>query len=761
MAEQRNALADAVERRPLRVFTEKAYLDYSMYVVLDRALPHVGDGLKPVQRRIVYAMSELGLRAGAKHKKSARTVGDVLGKYHPHGDTACYEAMVLMAQPFSYRYPLVDGQGNWGSPDDPKSFAAMRYTEARLTPYAQLLLQELEQGTVDWVPNFDGTLEEPTVLPARLPNVLLNGATGIAVGMATDIPPHNLREVASACIRLLDAPETPVADLCEHVRAPDFPTEAEIVTPAEDLLRLYETGTGSVRLRARYELDGEAGAIVVTALPHQVSGARVLEQIAAQMTAKKLPMVEDLRDESDNENPTRLVIILRSRRVDPEPVVSHLLATTDLERSYRVNLNVIDLDGRPRVLNLRELLVTWLGFREATVRRRLQHRLDRVLARLHVLEGLLIAYLNIDEVIAIIRTEEEPKAVLMRRFDLSDAQAEAILELKLRHLARLEEMRIRGEQADLAAERDDLQATLESPRRVRQLIADEIRADAEAHGDPRRSPVVARLPAQALQPTEVIPAEPVTVVLSERGWVRAAKGHEVDPTSLAYRSGDGFRAAAPGRSNQLALFLDSTGRCYSLPAHTLPSARGQGEPLTGRIDAPDGATFEGVMIGSPEDLYLLATDAGYGFLATLDEMTSRNRAGKAVVSVLPAARVMAPRRIGDPSADLVAVVTALGRLLVLGAAELPRLAKGKGVKLVNVAAADLERREDFVKGLAVFRPGATLRVTAGRRTLTLRPADWAPYRLGRARRGLKLPRGFQRVDGIEAEPPAARDRSES
>lgn len=761
MAEQRDAPADAVERRPLRVFTEKAYLDYSMYVVLDRALPHVGDGLKPVQRRIVYAMSELGLRAGAKHKKSARTVGDVLGKYHPHGDTACYEAMVLMAQPFSYRYPLVDGQGNWGSPDDPKSFAAMRYTEARLTPYAQLLLQELEQGTVEWVPNFDGTLEEPTVLPARLPNVLLNGATGIAVGMATDIPPHNLREVASACIRLLDAPETPVADLCEHVRAPDFPTEAEIVTPAEDLLRLYETGTGSVRLRARYELDREAGAIVVTALPHQVSGARVLEQIAAQMAARKLPMVEDLRDESDSENPTRLVIILRSRRVDPEPVVSHLLATTDLERSYRVNLNVIDLDGRPRVLNLRALLLTWLGFREATVRRRLQHRLDRVVARLHVLEGLLVAYLNIDEVITIIRTEEEPKAVLMSRFGLSDAQAEAILELRLRHLARLEEMRIRGEQAELAAERDDLQATLESPRRVRELIADEIRADAEAHGDPRRSPVVARLPAQALQPTEVIPAEPVTVVLSERGWVRAAKGHEVDPTSLAYRSGDGFRAAAAGRSNQLALFLDSTGRCYSLPAHTLPSARGQGEPLTGRIDAPDGATFEGVMIGSPEDVYLLATDAGYGFLATLEEMTSRNRAGKAVVSVLPAARVLAPRRVADPSADLVAVVTALGRLLVLGAAELPRLAKGKGVKLVNVAAADLERREDFVKGLAVFRPGATLRVTAGRRTLTLRPADWAPYRLGRARRGLMLPRGFQRVDGIEVEPAPTRPGPES
>ena len=752
-SEPRVNTVEAIERRPLREFTEKAYLDYSMYVILDRALPHLGDGLKPVQRRIVYAMSELGLRAGAKHKKSARTVGDVLGKYHPHGDSACYEAMVLMAQPFSFRYPLVDGQGNWGSPDDPKSFAAMRYTEARLTPFAQVLLQELEQGTVDWVPNFDGTLDEPAVLPARLPHVLLNGATGIAVGMATDIPPHNVREVASACLRLLDDPQATVAQLCEHIRGPDFPTEAEITTAAADLRKLYETGVGSVRQRARYEVDREEGAIVITALPHQVSGAKVLEQIVAQMTAKKLPMVEDLRDESDNENPTRLVVVLRSKRVEAEPVISHLLATTDLERSYRVNLNLIGLDGRPRVMGLRELLLGWLEFRERTVRRRLQHRLDRVLARLHILDGLLIAYLNIDEVIAIIRREEEPKPVLMARFGLSDAQAEAILELKLRHLARLEEMKIRSEQQDLARERDGLQETLGSPKRLRALMAEEIQADARTYGDARRSPLVERTQAQALEESEVVPAEPVTVVLSERGWVRTAKGHDVDPRSLAYRSGDGFKAAAPGRSNQLAVFLDSTGRAYALHAHTLPSARGQGEPLTGRIDAPDGATFEGLLVGNAEDLYLLATDAGYGFVASFEELAGRNRSGKAVLTVPEGARVLSPVRVRDLERDLVAAVTTAGRLLVHPVSELPRLSKGKGVKIIGITPAALASREEYVKALTVVRPDGQLKVTAGKRELTLRPSDWEPYRLGRARKGLKLPRGFQRVDAMLAVEP--------
>ncbi|MDE2088677.1 MAG: DNA topoisomerase IV subunit A, partial [Gammaproteobacteria bacterium] len=590
---------EGVERLPLKVFTEKAYLDYSMYVILDRALPHIGDGLKPVQRRIVYAMSELSLSAVSKHKKSARTVGDVLGKYHPHGDLACYEAMVLMAQPFSYRYPLIDGQGNWGSPDDPKSFAAMRYTEARLARFAEVLLSELGQGTVDWTPNFDGTLEEPSLLPARLPHVLLNGTTGIAVGMATDIPPHNLREVTAATVHLLEHPHATVEELCEHVQGPDFPTEAEIITPRAEIRRIYETGSGSLRVRARYE--HEDGGIVITALPYQVSGARVLEQIAAQMQAKKLPMVEDLRDESDHENPTRLVIVPRSNRVDVDALMAHLFATTNLESSYRVNLNMIGLNGRPQVKNLKQVLSEWLEFRTATVRRRLQHRLDQVTTRLHVLDGLLIAYLNLDEVIAIIRREDHPKPVLMARFGLSDAQAEAILELKLRHLAKLEEMKIRTEQKALAEERDGLQKTLGSKQRLKTLIRKELQEDAERYGDARRSPIVERRPAQALDETALIPSEPVTVVLSSMGWVRAAKGHDIDPAALSYRAGDGFRAVARGRSNQLTVFLDSSGRAYALPAHSLPSARGQGEPLTGRLNPSGGAEFMGVMMGDDDD----------------------------------------------------------------------------------------------------------------------------------------------------------------
>ncbi|HEY5720089.1 MAG TPA: DNA topoisomerase IV subunit A, partial [Gammaproteobacteria bacterium] len=617
---------DGIENLPLRDFSEKAYLDYSMYVILDRALPHIGDGLKPVQRRIVYAMSELGLAASAKFKKSARTVGDVLGKYHPHGDSACYEAMVLMAQPFAYRYPLIEGQGNWGSADDPKSFAAMRYTEARLTAFAEVLLGELDQGTADWAPNFDGTLEEPSLLPARLPHVLLNGTTGIAVGMATDIPPHNLREVVAACLALLDDPGIDTEALCAHLPGPDYPTEAEIITPAAELRQIYLTGNGSLRQRAIWEREN--GDVVVTALPYQVSGARVLEQIAQQMQAKKLPMVEDLRDESDHENPTRLVIVPRSNRVDLEALMSHLFATTDLERSYRVNLNVIGTDGRPGVRGLRDLLAEWLAFRRATVTRRLQHRLDKVDARLHVLDGLLVAFLNIDEVIAIIRQEEKPRPVLMQRFGLSEIQAEAILELKLRHLARLEEMKIRAEQQSLAEERASLQSILDSPPRLTRLLRDELQADAARFGDARRSPLCARASAQALDETALTPSEPVTVVLSEAGWVRAAKGHEVDAGALSYRAGDRFLAAAQGRSNQLAVFLDSTGRSYSLPAHSLPSARGQGEPLTGRLAPPSGASFAAVLLGRPEQTVLVASDAGYGFVTTLDGLTSRHKSGK-------------------------------------------------------------------------------------------------------------------------------------
>ena len=736
-----------VERRPLKEFAEKAYLDYSMYVILDRALPHVGDGLKPVQRRIVYAMSELGLTAGAKYKKSARTVGDVLGKFHPHGESACYEAMVLLAQPFATRYPLIDGQGNWGTADDPKSFAAMRYTEAKLTRFAEVLLRELREGTVDWSANFDGTLDEPELLPSRLPHVLLNGAAGIAVGMATDVPPHNLREIVAACVRLLDEPRASVGDLCNHVRGPDFPTDAEIVTSHEDLVAMYESGSGSVRMRARFEREN--GAIVVFALPYQVSGSKVLEQIAQQMLAKKLPMVEDLRDESDHENPTRLVIVPRSNRVDVERLMSHLFATTDLERSYRVNMTVVGLDSRPRQANLRGILAEWLEFRIATVRRRTEHRLDQANDRLHVLEGLLVAFLNIDEVIAIIREEERPRQALMSRFGLTDVQAEAILNLRLRNLARLEEMKIRTEQSELAAEGSRLEEILESEHGLRMLVRDELLEDAERYGDERRSPLVERGAAQALGETDLTPSEPITVVLSERGWVRAAKGHEIEPRSLSYRPGDGYRAMARGRSNQLAVFLDSTGRVYCVPSHTLASARSQGEPLAGRINPPDGATFEGVMIGAADQLYVIATDAGYGFVVRLEDLWSRNRAGKACVALTQGAKLLVPRPVSDREVEQLAAVSRSGKLLVHPLSELPRLARGKGVKIIQIPKAKAEIREDFVVDIEVVPPRRPLVVHAGRRYINLRPSDLAHYSLGRGRAGRMLPRGFQRADRLE------------
>ncbi|MHB8473675.1 MAG: DNA topoisomerase IV subunit A [Gammaproteobacteria bacterium] len=747
MAENLTLNLEGVERLPLQTFTEKAYLDYSMYVILDRALPHLGDGLKPVQRRIVYAMSELGLSALSKHKKSARTVGDVLGKFHPHGDSACYEAMVLMAQAFSYRYPLVDGQGNWGSPDDPKSFAAMRYTEARLARYTEVLLAELGQGTVDWTPNFDGTLDEPLMLPARLPNVLLNGATGIAVGMATDIPPHNLREVASACIRLLEDPKTTLTELCEHIQGPDFPTEAEIITPRADLLRMYETGNGSVRVRARYEQ--EEGDVVITALPYQVSGAKVLEQIAGQMQAKKLPMIEDLRDESDHEHPTRLVIVPRSNRIDVDELMQHLFASTDLERSYRVNLNVIGLSGRPQVKNLRQILEEWLVFRTATVRRRLEYRLDKVQNRLHILAGLLIAYLNLDEVIAIIRREDEPKPMLIARFGLSDAQAESILELKLRHLAKLEEMKIRGEQQQLDTEREALEKTLGSKQRLQTLVRKELGEDAEKYGDARRSPLVARRAAQAFDAAALISNEPLTVVLSAMGWIRAAKGHELEPSSLTYKAGDSYLCAARGRSNQQAVLLDSTGRSYSLPAHTLPSARGQGEPLTGRIDPPSGASFVGVLIGDPAQQCVIASDAGYGFVATLGDLYARNRGGKTLLNVPAGAGVLMPALMQDSRSDHIAVLTNSGRLLVFPATELPALARGKGNKLLSIPSAKVAAREEYLVAVVALPPGGSLTVYSGQRHLTLKPADLNNYRGERGRRGEKLPRGFQKVERAE------------
>lgn len=746
MSKTSTALQEPTERQVLREFTEKAYLNYSMYVILDRALPHIADGLKPVQRRIIYAMSELGLNAAAKYKKSARTVGDVLGKFHPHSDTACYEAMVLMAQPFSYRYPLVDGQGNWGSADDPKSFAAMRYTESRLSPYAELLLSELGQGTVEWTDNFDATLEEPTLLPSRVPNVLLNGSTGIAVGMATDIPPHNLREVVNACIQLLDEPKATLEQIFQHIQGPDFPTRAEIITPKQEILEMYRQGTGSVRLRAVYAREEDD--IVINALPYQVSGNKIIEQIAAQMRDKKLPLVADIRDESDHENPCRIVIIPRSNRVDIEALMAHLFATTDLERSYRINLNMIGLDGRPKVKNLVEILREWLEYRTATVRRRLEFRLEKVLARLHILDGLLIAYLNLDDIIHIIRTEDQPKQVLMKRFKLTEIQTDAILEIRLRQLAKLEEIKIKAEQKELSEERDELEKLLGSPAKLKKLIRQELTADAQKYGDKRSSPIVERAAAQALQETEVMPTEPVTIVLSQMGWIRAAKGHDIDATNLSYKASDAFKMASLGRSNQQAVFLDSTGRSYSQLAYNLPSARGQGEPLTGRFTPPSGANFEAAIIGEAEQLFLVASDAGYGFVVKLEELYCKNKSGKAVLKLPNASRVLIPRLVNDVNNDLVAAATNTGHLLVFSISELPQLARGKGNKIINIPSAKVAKREEYLVDIAVFAKNSSLTVISGKRSFTLKPADLEHFKGERGRRGHKLPKGMQKVDRL-------------
>jgi topoisomerase IV subunit A len=743
---------EGVEKQPLKSFTEKAYLDYSMYVILDRALPALGDGLKPVQRRIIYAMSELSLAAANKHKKSARTVGDVIGKYHPHGDTACYEAMVLMAQPFAYRYPIVDGQGNWGSQDDPKSFAAMRYTESKLTKYADVLLGELAHGTVDWQPNFDGSLDEPIILPSRLPNLLLNGTQGIAVGMATDIPPHNLREVAAACIHLLEDPEATTAALMKHVKGPDLPTGGEIISPRADIKDFYEKGVGAFKARAVYEI--EDGNIVVKAFPYQVSGSKVTEQIAEQMRAKKLPMLEDVRDESDHENPTRLVIIPRSNRIDLVEVMNHLFATTDLERGYRVNLNIIGLDGRPRVMGLKDILSGWLEFRITTVTRRLQHRLDKVRKRLHILEGLMIAYLNLDEVIRIIRREDEPKPVLMKRFKLSDEQAEEILNTRLRHLAKLEEMKIREEQKELKAEAESLEGTLASKAKLKKLVAKEIEADAEKHGDARRTKIVERDAAVAIDETSLIAKEPVTVVLSTGGFVRQAKGHEIDPRSLSYKGGDAFQSVARGQSLQQAIFVDSTGRTYSLPAHSLPSARGNGEPLSGRLNPPDGAKFAGVIMGEPEDLWLLASDAGYGFTVRLKELITDRRAGKTVLNVPENSHVLPPAFVPAPDA-LVLVINSEGKMLGFKVSDVPEMPKGKGNKLFDIPSKKAAAREEVLTAVAVVPPQGTLVLWAGEKQKTFTWGELKEFKGERAQRGAVLPRGWRQIDRAEgfAPPP--------
>ncbi|MCL1092996.1 DNA topoisomerase IV subunit A [Shewanella kaireitica] len=738
---------DGVEQMPMRRFTEEAYLNYSMYVIMDRALPHIGDGLKPVQRRIIYAMSELGLSAQSKHKKSARTVGDVLGKYHPHGDSACYEAMVLMAQPFSYRYPLVDGQGNWGAPDDPKSFAAMRYTEARLSKFSEVLLSELGQGTVDWGVNFDGTMKEPLVLPARLPHILLNGITGIAVGMATDVPPHNAKELVGACIELLDNPKADLPRLMEFVPGPDYPTEAEIITPSADIAKIYQTGRGSIKARAVYTVEN--GEVVISALPHQASSGKILEQIAAQMQAKKLPMVTDLRDESDHESPVRMVIVPRSNRVDCDQMMAHLFATTDLEKSYRVNLNVLGLNGRPQVKGLRELLTEWLVFRMTTVKRRLEFRLDKILARLHILDALMIAFLNIDEVIEIIRFHDDPKAELMTRFELSDKQADAILDLKLRHLAKLEEFKIKSEQSELEAERDKLQLLLSSERRMKTLIKKELIKDGEDYGDDRRSPLVVRGESKALTEQELVPAESVTVVLSEKGWVRCAKGHEVDGKSLSYKAGDEFLCSAPGRSNQPSVFIDTSGRAFATETHTLPSARSQGEPITTRFNLAPGATMEHVLLADESQCYILASDAGYGFIAANKDMISRNKAGKALLSLPANAKVLQPQKVDKSKAQSILAITNEGRMLLFSLDALPQLTKGKGNKIIGIPTERAKNREELLIHLNVIPEDMPVTLWAGKRKLTLKPSDLEHYRGERGRRGAKLPRGLQRVDSVE------------
>ena len=741
---------EGIEQMPLRTFTEKAYLNYSMYVIMDRALPFIGDGLKPVQRRIVYAMSELGLNAAAKFKKSARTVGDVLGKFHPHGDLACYEAMVLMAQPFSYRYPLVDGQGNWGAPDDPKSFAAMRYTESRLSKISEILLSELGQGTVDFQPNFDGTLEEPQYLPARLPHILLNGTTGIAVGMATDIPPHNINEVADAAVLLLDNPKAGLDDVLNIIQGPDFPTEAEIISPKDDIRKMYETGRGSIKMRATWHK--EDGEIIISALPHQSSPSKIIAQIAEQMTAKKLPMVEDIRDEADYENPVRIVLAPRSNRVDTDALMAHLFATTDLEKSYRVNMNMIGLDHKPAVKGLLQVLTEWLTFRRTTVTRRLQHRLDKVLARLHILDGLMIAFLNIDEVIEIIRTEDEPKQVLMARFNLSDEQAEAILNLRLRHLAKLEEHQLQAEKDKLEEERSNLELILGSERRLNTLIKKEIQEDAKKYASPRMSQLVEREEAKAISESEMTPAEPVTVILSEMGWVRCAKGHDIDPEGLSYKAGDKYLAHACGKSNQPVIFIDSTGRSYALDPLSLPSARSQGEPLTGKLTLPAGATIEQVIMEPEKQELLMASDAGYGFICKFEDLIARNKAGKALISLPENAKVLKPETLSE-SASLLVSLTSAGRMLIFPVRDLPALSKGKGNKIISIPAANAKARSELLVKLFLISEQASLEFHSGKRKITLKPEDLQKFRAERGRKGSQLPRGLHsNVDIVVVEP---------
>ena len=737
------------EKYPLEIFSEKAYLDYSMYVILDRALPHIGDGLKPVQRRIIFAMSELGLKSASKFKKSARTVGDVIGKFHPHGDSACYEAMVLMAQNFSYRYPLINGQGNWGSMDDPKSFAAMRYTESKLTNYADILLGEVEKGTVDWLPNFDGTLQEPKLLPARLPNILLNGTTGIAVGMATDIPPHNLREVSTACIRLLDKPKSTVSELCQHIKGPDFPTNAEIISSKSSIRDIYKTGHGSIKMRAVWQ--EEEGNIVITDLPYQSSGSKILEQVASQMQSKKLPLLDDLRDESDHENPTRLILVPHSNRVDLEELMLHLFATTDLEKSYRVNLNIIGINGKPQVKDLKVILKEWLDYRIETVRKKLQYRLDNIVSLIHILNGLIIAYLNLDKIIIIIRNEDNPKKILIKKFKLSEIQVNAILELKLRKLAKLEEIKIKSELAQLKKEKKEIELILGSKQRLKTLIKKEIKNDAELFGDQRQSPIKEAIEAKTIDENSLISSEPLSIILSNKGWVRSGKGHDIDPDTLNYKSGDGFKQIAYGKMNQLAVFLDSKGRCYSLPSHTLPSARSYGEPVSARLNPPDGVSFDGVMTGDEDTIYLLATDSGYGFMIKLEDVYTKNRNGKAILKVPNNANVLLPSKVNDIKNDWVAAVTSIGRMLMFPISELTLLPKGKGLKIIQIPPAKFKSREEYVVAITTMGETDNLIIHTDKRRTIMKENEQEYYIGERGRRGNMLKRGYRNVTRITSE----------
>ncbi len=729
-------------------FAEQAYLNYSMYVILDRALPHIGDGLKPVQRRILYAMNGLGLSSSSKYKKSARTVGDVLGKFHPHGDSACYEAMVLLAQPFSCRYPLLDGQGNWGAPDDPKSFAAMRYTEVRLSKYANLLLSEIDLGATPWVQNFDGTLKEPALLPARLPNLILNGTSGIAVGMATDIPPHNLNEVAEALIYILDNPSAGSEDIIKLINGPDYPTEAEIITPSAEIAKIYLTGNGIIKMRAVFHR--EKGSIVVTALPYHASGERIIEQIASQMQAKKLPMVSDVRDESDHEDPTRLVIIPRSRKVDVEALMNHLFATTDLEKSFRVNMNMIGVDGKPKVKNLLEILSEWLDFRIEIVKKRLEYRLKKLINRIHILDGLLTAFLNIDEIIEIIRQSDNAKDELIRKFDLSEIQAEAILEIKLRQLAKLEEIKIKAEKNELDKERASIEKILSSDRLIKNLIKREIRSDARKYGDKRRSPIRERKDAEAFSKEEIIQIEPVTIILSKNGWVRSAKGYDIDPARIKFKPGDSFLSYVRTMNNKNIVFIDSTGRFYSIYAYDLPSARGMGEPLTTKLSIKAGASVIAMLAGEEEDFFLFFSDMGFGFITKFANLITKNKAGKTGLVLPETAKIMKPELIKKPESDLIAVVTTAGRFIIFPVKEMPVLEKGKGNKIIGIPRDQLKYEgSERVKLLKIIPENSNIVVHSGKHFLKLTPQNQEYYRSKRGYRGRKLPRGYQIVRAIE------------